>query len=448
MDTPRVRFAPSPTGSLHLGSARTALYNWLYARQNDGQYLLRIEDTDRERSTPEAEAQIHRTLDWMGLGSDDPTQTIRQSERSGRYSEAIEQLRAQGHLYVDPDAQPDDAGGRPLRFRMGSGPIEFDDRVHGPRRFDAGVIQDPILVRSNGTAMYNLACAIDDADMGITHVIRGDDHLSNTPLQVAVLKALQADIPTYAHLPMILGPDGKKLSKRHGAASVEDYYDYLPEALLNSLVLLGWSPAGEGDNIFSLEEMIEKFRLEDVGASPAQFDAEFLAHVQGQHFRALDKDEWIKRYPGSHDPHTAHLLMHDKAVTWADEETLMRPLNDTLVIDEGIAFSPQDQAILDSAHDALAGIEGEWTEENVGDALRQMCTQLGIKPRKAIPVVQWATMGQRRGTSLFRVLPLLGRERSFERIDSARRPSLEHMDDHAPDDLDGPDAGDIGDLRP
>jgi glutamyl/glutaminyl-tRNA synthetase len=427
-DSVRVRFAPSPTGALHLGSARTALYNWLYARKTGGQYLLRIEDTDTGRSTPEAEAQIHRTLAWLGLDSDDPSATIRQSRRADRYAEAARELLAAGHLYVDEAEPADESGRRPLRFRMPAGEIAFEDLVHGPRLFDADAIRDPLVVRSDGSVMYNLACAIDDADMQITHVIRGDDHLANTPLQVSILRALGRPVPVYAHLPMILDSEGDKLSKRTGAASVEDYMHYLPEALLNYLALLGWS-APEGRTILSRDELVELFSFDHVGKSPGRFDQQLLDHIQGEHIRALDADEWKARYPGHVDPDVAHFLMHDKALTWADEVHLLRPLTEPFVIDpsEEISFDFAQRQLLGKARAALDAIDGEWTEEKVGRALREMCKALNVKAREAIPVVQWAVMGQRRGTSVFRVLPLLGRERAFGRIDAAMKASPQQM---------------------
>lgn len=292
MNDVRVRFAPSPTGNLHLGGARTALYNYLFARQHGGTYLLRIEDTDRERSTPESEAQILRTLDWIGLGPDDNSIIVRQSERGPRYQEVIEQLREAGALYYGDD-EPDASGRKPLRLRV-EGEIVFEDLIHGQMLFQGDNVRDPIVVRSDGTATYNLAAAIDDHDMGITHVIRGNDHLSNTNAQVVIHRALSTDgnAPVYAHLPMILGPDGKRLSKRHGAASVEDYMDYIPDAVVNYLALLGWGP-GNDQQLFSRDELIETFELHKVGSAPAQFDPKLLDHIQKQHVLNMSKEEWI-----------------------------------------------------------------------------------------------------------------------------------------------------------
>src|SRR5918997_45922 len=231
----RVRFAPSPTGALHIGGARTALYNWLLARQTRGAFVLRIEDTDRERSTPENVAQIHDALQWLELDVDEGPHS--QGERRPRHEEEIARLIGEDHAYYDEGA---------VRLRVpDEGTTVVTDVIRGEIAFEHSTIDDFVIARSDGSPLYNLAVAVDDRDMGITHVVRGADHLSNTPRQIMILKALGAEPPVYAHLPLLHGPDGKKLSKRHGAASVQELRDagYLPEAVRNYIALLGWGYA-------------------------------------------------------------------------------------------------------------------------------------------------------------------------------------------------------------
>jgi glutamyl/glutaminyl-tRNA synthetase len=252
--------------------------------------------------------------------------------------------------------------------------------------------------------------------MQITDVIRGDDHLSNTPLQVAILQALSRPVPRYAHLPMILDPAGRKLSKRFGAASVEDYTDFLPGALLSHLALLGWHPGTE-QTIFTLDDLVSQFSLDRVGASPARFDIDQLRHVNAHMIRELGDDAWLAAWPGHPgvDALTAKRVVQEKIVTWADAPRLLAPLDDPLVIEEDIGFSSADRELLRAAHEALSGADS-WDEQSIGAALRAICDAMCMKPRKAIPVVQQAVMGQRRGASLFTMAELIGRERVIDRI--------------------------------
>ena len=300
----RTRFAPSPTGSLHIGGIRTALFSWLYARHHQGKFILRIEDTDRERSTDEAIQIILEGMDWLGLDYDEGP--FYQTQRFDRYKEIIDRLLAQGQAYYcncsrerleeirhaamsrgekprydghcrNLELGPEESGNQVIRFKNPeSGTVVVDDRVQGQVVFDNAEMDDLIIMRSDGSPTYNLTVVVDDMDMKISHVIRGDDHLNNTPRQINILKALDADIPQYAHIPMILGPDGKKLSKRDGAASVLQYREegYLPAALLNYFVRLGWS---HGDQeVFSIEEMIDAFDIDEVNKSAASSHPEKL----------------------------------------------------------------------------------------------------------------------------------------------------------------------------
>ncbi len=334
----RVRFAPSPTGRLHVGSARTAIYNWAFAKATGGSFVLRIEDTDPERSTEENVGIILRAMRWLGLDWDEGPEVggdfgpYFQTARTAHYQKALETLKEKGAVYpcfctkeeldakrqraeqeeggyagydrtcreLDPkEAQARIDAGESHVWRLkvpeDHGPIEFVDAVYGPMSFPADVMDDMIVVRSDGTPTYNFAVVCDDVAMEMTHIIRGDDHLSNTPRQILIYEALEAPIPVFAHLPMILGPDGKKLSKRHGATSVEQYRDcgYLADALVNYLALLGWSLDGE-TTIISREELCSSFSLERINRKDAVFDEVKLDWMNGSYIRALDPESWFE----------------------------------------------------------------------------------------------------------------------------------------------------------
>ncbi len=333
----RVRFAPSPTGMLHLGGARTAIYNWAFARAQGGDFILRIEDTDPERSTEENTQIILRALRWLGLDWDEGPEVggaagpYFQTQRMGTYEAALERLVQakatypcfctkerleecrkaaeqteggyagyDGHCRDIPEdeAQERIAAGEPhvwrLRVPKDHGPITFADAVYGEVSFPAEVMDDLILIRSDGTPTYNFAVVCDDANMGITHVIRGDDHLSNTPRQILIYEALGYEVPTFAHLPMILGPDGKKLSKRHGATNVEDYRDrgFAPDAMVNYLALLGWSLDGE-TTVIPREVLTREFSLARISKKDAVFDEEKLTWLDGVYIRDMSMGEWL-----------------------------------------------------------------------------------------------------------------------------------------------------------
>ena len=337
---PRLRFAPSPTGYLHIGGVRTALFNWLWARKTGGTFILRIEDTDRDRSTPENEAVILRDLGWLGLGWDEGPDVggsygpYRQSDRLHIYREHAERLLSEQKAYlcfcaedelqrereraaaehrqpiysgkcraIDPDqAKRRRTAAEPcaIRLRIPERPIRFHDIVHGEVEFSNEVVSDPIILRSSGMPVYNYVVVIDDALMKITHVIRGDDHLSNTPKQVALYEALGWRVPEFAHLSTILGADRERLSKRHGATSIANFRDMgvLPEALVNYLALLGWAPSGGTREIFSCEELIKEFSLERVTPSPAVFDMEKLYWLN-RHYIKEAPPERIERLAAS-----------------------------------------------------------------------------------------------------------------------------------------------------
>src|ERR671915_1097990 len=308
----RVRFAPSPTGALHVGGARAALYNWLVARGAGGTFILRIEDTDRERSTPENVEQILDALRWLELDWDEGPHS--QAERADRHRERIAELVEGGHAYEDEGA---------VRLRVpDDGETVVSDVIRGDVRFPHDAIQDFVIARSDGSPLYNLAVAVDDLDMDITHVVRGADHLSNTPRQVMILRALGADPPVYAHLPLLHGPDGKKLSKRHGAASVQEVRDagYLPAAVRNYLALLGWG-YDESTTFFTTDELVRHFSLERVSKSPAVFDEQKLRWMNGRYLRELPVDKLHRRLEERHGrpiPPEAVAITQEKMQTLAD----------------------------------------------------------------------------------------------------------------------------------
>jgi len=277
----RVRFAPSPTGYLHVGGARTALFNWLYARKSGGTFLLRIEDTDKARSTDEHTKVILDGLTWLGLDWDE--EPIFQGARVKRHQEVADKLLAEKKAYIEEGA---------IRLRVPAGEIAWDDAVHGRISFRGEDIKDFVILRADRSPLYNFAVVVDDIDMKITHVIRGDDHISNTPKQIAVYRALGATLPVFGHVPMIHGMDGKKLSKREGAAALGDYQErgILPEAMRNFLALLGWSPGGDRE-ILSMEELRTLFSLEGILKKPAVFDLTKLEWMNGQYLSAKSAEE-------------------------------------------------------------------------------------------------------------------------------------------------------------
>jgi len=280
----RVRFAPSPTGFLHIGSARSALFNWLFAHHENGKFLLRIEDTDRVRSKNEFLDEILASLKWLGMDWDE--EIIYQSKRLNLYRETAERLVKEEKAYKEGDA---------IRFRMPKKKIKFNDIIRGEIQFDSEVLKDEVLIKSDGMPTYNFACVIDDRDMKITHIIRGDDHISNTPKQIAIYEALDYDIPKFAHIPLIMGPDGGRLSKRHGATSIMEYKKrgYLAEAIVNFLALMGWSP-GDDREILSRDDLIKEFTLERVHATSAIFNIDKLNWLNSQYIKKKPSKELLE----------------------------------------------------------------------------------------------------------------------------------------------------------
>jgi glutamyl-tRNA synthetase len=412
----RVRFAPSPTGVLHIGGARTALYNWLLARGSGGTFVLRIEDTDRERSTPENVDLILNGLRWLELDWDEGPYS--QWERRDRHSEAIDRLAADGHAYEDEGA---------IRLRVpDDGETVVSDVIRGDITFPHSAIQDFVIRRSDGSPLYNLAVAVDDLDMGITHVVRGDDHISNTPRQVMILRALGEEPPVYAHLPLLHGPDGKKLSKRHGAASVQDLRaaGYLPEAVRNYIALLGWG-YDESTTFFTTDELIRNFDLTRVSRNPAVFDEQKLRWMNGRYLRELDPDDLRRRLEelsGRPVPPEAVAITQEKMQTLADFWPLAGFLVERAPFDE----KAWDKVMRDSgpdrlraAREALEGAGDPFDPEHVETALRGVVERLGVKPKDVFQPVRVAITGTTVSPGIFESVAALGREETLARIDEA-----------------------------
>jgi glutamyl-tRNA synthetase len=413
----RVRFAPSPTGALHVGGARAALYNWLLARGRGGTFVLRVEDTDRERSTPENIEQILDALRWLELDWDEGPYF--QSERGGRHREEIARLVEEGHAYFDEGA---------VRLRVpDEGETVVRDVIRGNITFQHRDIADFVIARSDGSPLYNLAVAVDDHDMGITHVVRGEDHISNTPRQLMVLEALGAEPPVYAHLPLLHGPDGKKLSKRHGAASVQELRDagYLPAAVRNYLALLGWGYDAE-TTFFSSDELVERFSLERVSRNPAVFDEQKLRWMNGHYLREMDPDELtrlLEERLGRTGLREAVGIAQEKMQTLDDFWRLAGFLVERQATDEQAWSKVMGDGAPDRlarAREALARTE-PFDPEHVEEALRSVVEETGAKPKEVFQPVRVAISGSTVSPGIFESVAVLGRDETLARIDAALR---------------------------
>lgn len=409
------RFAPSPTGQLHIGGARTALYNWLLARGSGGRMILRIEDTDRERSTKENVDQILDALAWLELDWDEGP--ISQAGNEQRHRDAIEQLKASGHAYLEDGA---------TRLKVpDQGQTVVVDAIRGEVTFQHENIDDFTIARSDGSPLYNLAVAIDDLDAGVTHVVRGEDHLSNTPRQVMILRALGHEPPIYAHLPLLHGPDGKKLSKRHGAASVQELRDagYLPEAVRNYLALLGWG-YDDRQTIFSTDELVKLFSLDRVSKSAAVFDEKKLRWLNGTYLREMAPEDLTQRleaFTGREGLAGAVELCREKIQTLADFWPLAGFFFDGPVDDEKARrkFLAEDGlASLRAAREALAAVD-PFDRSEIEAALGAVLTSLDLKPNKLYQPIRVAISGTTISPGIFESLELLGKDESLRRIDQA-----------------------------
>ncbi len=457
------RFAPSPTGFLHIGGARTALFNWLFARHHGGKFLLRIEDTDRARSTDAAVAAIFDGLDWLGLGGDEPA--VFQFERTPRHAEVANQLLEAGHAYrcyATPeelselrkqqraakqpmrydgrwrDRAPEDAPvGAPFVIRIKApreGETVIEDAVQGRVVVQNAELDDMILLRSDGTPTYMLAVVVDDHDMGVTHVIRGDDHLNNAFRQLSIIKAMQWEEPIYAHIPLIHGSDGAKLSKRHGALGVDAYRDemgMLPEAVLNYLLRLGW---GHGDEeIISIARAIELFDIDGVGRSPSRFDIKKLENLNGHYLREADDARLAKLVAPRVEQRLEITLSDANLSVLTQAMASLKPRAKNLnEIAEGAEFlfknCPLDfdekasallddsaRALLVKTADALQPVQ-PWTVEAIEDVIRRVAEDAGLGLGKVAQPLRAALTGRTVSPGIFDVLFLLGKEESLERL--------------------------------
>ncbi len=444
----RVRFAPSPTGALHIGGARTALFNWLLARHEGGEMVLRIEDTDRERSTPENIEQILEALRWLELDWDEGP--ILQTSRSERHQQALRALLEAGHAYHSSATAEDvkaykrqhgaERGfrGEPepqgaVRLRVpDEGATVVQDAIRGEARFEHVHMDDPVIARADGSVLYNFAVAIDDLDAGITHVVRGEDHLSNTPKQMLVLEAAREvgfgvgqPLPVYAHLPLLHGPDGRKLSKRHGAASVQELRDagYLPEAVRNYLALLGWG-AGDDATVLSTEELVERFTLERVSRNPARFDETKLKWLNGVYIRSLpvaDLTRRLEAFTGRTGLEEAARISQEKIHTLADFWPLAGSLFDGPADDPAARekwLGEEGRAALADVMEALQRTP-EFDEASVGEALTAVVERRAVKPREVYQPLRVAISGGTVSPGIFESVALLGREETLRRIGQA-----------------------------
>jgi glutamyl-tRNA synthetase len=410
----KVRMAPSPTGFLHIGSVRTFVFNWLFARQQAGECLLRIENTDTSREVAEAVDQIQESLRWLGIDWDGPVafQLDTAEWARGLARELVEK----GHAYEDDGA---------IRFRQPEeGIVAWNDAVRGRIEFRNELLPDLVIVRSDGRPTYNFVSPVDDMVDGITHVIRGDDHVSNTPSQINILRALGADLPVYAHVPMINGADGRKLSKRHGAISVENFRadGYLPAALMNFLALLGWS-FDDKTTIMAKHELVERFSLERVVPSPATFDYQKLDWMNGVYLRDLQPDEyahflckWLDEQGIDWPQETVHAtapLVQEKIEKFSQYPEFVRFFFEPVDPPEDL-----DAGICQAAADRLAGVE-PWAATAIEESLRDLADELGQKPRQAFAPIRVAVTGSKVSPGLFESLELLGRETSLARLTAA-----------------------------
>ena len=481
--TIRVRFAPSPTGSLHIGGARTAIYNWAFARCCGGSFVLRIEDTDSARSTPENTAQIIRSLRWLGLDWDEGPETkgafgpYLQTQRFATYDDALVLLQKRDSVYpcfctpeelqarreANMEAKkntgydrlcrfipPEEAAARiaagwphtwRLKIPLNRGPVSFDDTVYGTITVSLEQLDDFILVRSDGKPTYNFAVCVDDATMKISHVIRGDDHLSNTPKQILVYEALGYTPPLFAHLSMILGADGKRLSKRHGATSVEAYRDagYLPDALLNYLALLGWSLDGE-TTIIDKTVLTSHFSLERVSKNPAVFDKNKLDWMNQVYIKGIGAtafvDAWLPYLEADGLATRADVeenrlwfeavypLVAERVHTFSEVNTLVGYLfGETVKLDaasvEKCLVGPENISVLEDIVQVLRDEKLEWAFATLNFVLRALAEQHGIKPKIVFQILRVAVCGNMVSPPLLESLELLGRPKTLARLNAA-----------------------------
>ena len=429
----RVRFAPSPTGKVHIGNIRAAIYNWLYARHTGGKFLLRVEDTDLERSTPEAIKVLFECMEWLGLDYDE--EVFYQTKNVKRHLEVVDQLLASGHAYKVEKTSRDGKTGIVTMFKMPKeGVIEYDDIVKGHMAKKAEDIQDFAIVRSDGSPIFHIANVVDDIDQGVTHIIRGDDHVENTFKHICIFRALGAPVPKYGHLSMIVNQQGKPYSKRDGAAFVGEYRElgYLPEALFNYLLLLGWNP-GDDREVLSRDEMIRLFELEKVHVTAAMFDPKKLAWMNGEYVKQIPSDkfkaELKSRVSGlkasdAHDeawwdylvsqvqPRTKFLTDLPKSVAcfFTDDFEF-----DPKAVEKRLAKDGVKATILDLV-ERFSNV-ADWTAPNLEAVVKELSQGQGMGPW--VHPIRVAVSGRGEGIGLFEMLQLLGKEKTLARLKSA-----------------------------
>jgi len=422
----RVRFAPSPTGFLHIGSARSALFNRLFARHEKGSFLLRIEDTDKVRSKDEFLEEILASLKWLGMEPDEPL--IFQSERLDLYKKTAERLLKEDKAYKEENA---------IRFKMPKKKIKFNDICRGEIEFDSEVLKDEVLIKSDGFPTYNFACVIDDADMKITHVIRGDDHISNTPKQIAIYEALRLPIPKFAHIPLIMGPDGGRLSKRHGATSIMEYRQmgYLPDTLVNFLALMGWAPGGDRE-ILPVKDIIKEFTLEKVNKTSAIFNIDKLNWFNGQYIKDKDSKEllellmpFLKKGGIIGEDFDREKLLRLVELYKVRMKTLADFAGYVKVFyTDNIDRDPEAvKKHLENGKSKTNLIEwrrrlaktASFDKDSIEENCRSTAAELHIKPADLIHPARVAISGTTAGAGLFEMMEILGRETVFRRIDEA-----------------------------
>jgi glutamyl-tRNA synthetase len=427
----RVRFAPSPTGKVHIGNIRAAIYNWLYARHTGGKFLLRVEDTDLERSTPEAIEALLECMRWLGLDYDEPA--FYQTKNKPRHMQAVEQLLASGHAYKCERTSRDGKTGEVVMFRMPKeGTIEFDDIVKGKMAKKAEDIQDFAIVRSDGSPIFHIANVVDDIDQRVSHIIRGDDHVENTFKHICMFKALGAPVPKYAHLSMIVNQQGKPYSKRDGAAFVGEFRDagYLPQALFNYLLLLGWNP-GDDREVLSREEMVELFSLEKVHVTAAKFDLKKLQWMNGEYIKRMPKADFtaelVKRVEGD------GLDVGGVDLGYLVDQLQIRtkflqdmPGNCRYFFTDDYEFDPKavEKRLAKPGVKALLldlverfGKVAEWKCEVLENVVKELSQGNGMGPW--VHPIRVAVSGRTEGPGLFEMLQLLGREKTLSRLAAA-----------------------------
>ncbi len=423
----RVRFAPSPTGNLHIGGGRTALFNWLFSQSQKGKFILRIEDTDQERSKKEFVDEILDSLKWLGFNWDE---IYYQSQRFERYRLHADKLLKVGLAYIERSPEGKEA----IIYKVPAKKIQVNDLIRGQIEFDSNLIKDQVLIKSDGSPTYNFACVVDDAEMNITHIIRGDDHISNTPKQILLYEALGFGLPQFAHLPLIMGVDGGRLSKRTGATAISDYrkMGYLSEALLNYLLLLSWAP-GENRELISVMEAVKLFDIKNVNKTSATFDLKKLDWINNQYLKDADPeklaDELIpllkaKNYINQDSFDRGYLLVLVKLfqarlprlndfVEWADFFFLEEPVIDPAAKEKySMGDLSKEFSLFAQRLDTLDCFD----IVNIEASFRELVADLGIEAKKLIHPVRVALTGKTVGPGLFEVIYYLGKERSRLRL--------------------------------